>query len=284
MTDSEIQIKGGTADSIIRDVQYLHKTIWGLDDLEMIPSHMYIATDHCGGQMLCAYMDQQPVGFVYGFPGIDEKNKAYFYSHNLGVLKEYRNRGIAFLLKVELRSRLLRSGFKTVKWTYEPLDSKNAYAYIRKLGCVSNTYFKNYYGEMRDAINKELPSDRLLMEWPIAGDHVQNILDQKRAKLTLADVDASRLLNATQPGARGYARPVDRPVHIEKLVQKNQLPLYLEIPANHAELKDASFRLALDWRMHVREKLTRCFAQNIYITDVIYEQDRFFYVLDRFKE
>ncbi|MEJ2635592.1 MAG: GNAT family N-acetyltransferase [Calditrichia bacterium] len=280
MDSKKIIIEAGVSQKIIDDVQFLHKTIWGLDELEMTPSHIYIAARHCGGEILCAYHEGKPVGFVFGFPGIDENGNSYFYSHNLGVVKEFRNQGIGFMLKTRLRHNLLEAGYKRVKWTYEPLDSKNAYSYIRKLGAISNTYFENYYGDMRDAINRELPSDRLIMDWRIASVHVQKVVNKEFPKLSLGDIEKDALLNSLKAGGASSPEPLDRDIDIAALLKRGRQRFYLEIPANYHEIKKASFDLALDWRLHVREMMKRCFEQDLYITNVIFEKQRFLYVLE----
>ncbi len=276
----KISIEEGTSSSILEDAQYLHKTIWGLDALEMTPSHIYVAAQQCGGRVLCAYHNHQPVGFIFGFPGIEENQKPYFYIHNIGVLIEYRNQGIGFLLKFKLRQLLLEAGFRIVKWTYDPLDSKNAYLYTRKLGCISNTYLKNYYGEMRDALNKEMPSDRLIMHWCIASNRVQKVLNEESLKLTLKDIEENTILNSIHKIQDYYLEPVVLNIDIDSLLNMGKQQFYLEIPSDYNKLKTTSFELALNWRVHVRKMMTLCFSKNLYITNAIFEHNRFFYVFE----
>ncbi|MEA1986478.1 MAG: GNAT family N-acetyltransferase [Candidatus Marinimicrobia bacterium] len=274
---NKIKIKDGISNNIIDDVQYLHKTIWGLDSLEMTPSHIYVATQHNGGKVLCAYYENKPIGFVFGFPSVDDNGKVAFYSHNLGVLKKFRNYGIGFLLKKELRRVLLNLNYKNVYWTFEPLDSKNAYSYIHKLGCVSNSYQINYYGEMRDSINKKLPSDRLIMNWRIASSHVDKAI-KNSSKNSINEINDGIRLNFTKELLDTFLEPIEINGNNFEFGKNSDLKFYLEIPINFPELKKSSPKLALKWKLHVREIMTKCFANNLYIIDVIYDQQKFFFI------
>jgi len=278
MTQPEIVIKICQTNSAFRDVQFLHKTIWGLDDLEITPTHIYLAATHAGGKILCAYADEKPVGYVFGFVGAEDKGTPYFYSHNLGVLPKWRNRGIAFSLKTRLREVLLADGFSDVKWTYEPLDSKNAYAYIGKLGGVSNTYYREYYGEMEDDINRGLPSDRLVVDWFIDSKHVSRKINRESPKSSLGNIDNDTLLNSVQVD-ENLPKPVDRKLNLKELLLAGKNQFYLEIPSNFHTLKEVSPALVLEWRLHVRQLMEACFAHDLCITDVMYEAHRFLYIL-----
>lgn len=280
MTQPHIVIKVCTTNQMFKDVQSLHRAIWGLDDLEVTPTHIYMAAYHVGGQILCAYIEDQPVGYVFGFPGVEESGEPYFYSHNLGVLEGWRNQGIAIALKVKLREVLLEAGMAKVKWTYEPLDSKNAYAYIEKLGGISNRYHREYYGEMADDINRGLPSDRLVIDWLIDSKHVAEKISGESFETSLEDVNSSLLLNAIEFDDDNFPQPIDRQIDISAALQKGNHHFYLEIPSNFHKLKERSSGGVLQWRLHVRKLLEECFANQLHITDAIYEQHRFLYILD----
>ena len=280
MNQNRITIKIGESDEIFEDVQSLHRTIWGLSDLEVTPTHIYMAAHHAGGKILCAYAGDEPVGYVFGFPGVDAENNPYFYSHNLAVLEKWRNRGIASRLKLRLREVLLESGFNLVKWTYEPLDSKNAYAYIGKLGGISNTYHREYYGEMRDEINRGLPSDRLVIDWFIQSNHVSRKIKREALRTSLEEIQEANIpLNSIGwKNAVPYPREEDAALNVREVDQ-----YYFEIPTNLDDLRESSPEAVLEWRFHVRTLLETGFAKGLSITDAVYNQQRFFYILEPFQ-
>ena len=45
----------------------------------------------------------------------------------LGVRKEYWGRDLGYQLKVQQREQALRMGIRMIHWTFDPLQSKNAY-------------------------------------------------------------------------------------------------------------------------------------------------------------
>lgn len=280
MGEHPLEIKVGDSSAIFGDVQYLHSTIWGLDDLEITPTHIYRAARHAGGQVLCAYVDGDPVGYVFGFAGLEPDGGCYFYSHNLGVLEDWRNQGIASALKVRLRAELLEAGYTDVKWTYEPLDSKNAYAYIGKLGGTASTYHREYYGEMDDDINRGLPSDRLVIDWLIDSERVAERLADSAQKPSLDDLDPAGVLNGMEDDAHGNPVPRATGVKIQQALAAGVTRIAFEIPTDFHELKEEAPEIVLRWRLHVRDLLEDCFAHDLVITEAVYEQNRFLYVLE----
>src|SRR2546428_11867825 len=82
-----------------------------------------------------------------------------------GVRPGLQDRGIGFLLKRAQRQEALERGLDRMVWTYDPLQSLNASFNLRKLGVTASRYYVDYYGEMPDAINRGLPSDRLVVDW-----------------------------------------------------------------------------------------------------------------------
>lgn len=254
----------------IDKVMNLHKTIWGLEDLEITPSHIYTATNHAGGCTLIASDNDIPVGYLYGFPGVDANHEPYFYIHNIGVLQKYRSLGIGMHLMLELRKLLINEGYCLVKWTYDPLETLNASLYIGKLGGITNDYVEDYYGEMNDDINKGIPSDRLNIYWHIRSTHVVDKLKRINQKRSVV-FDGRYCINAIGEDDC----PIDIPVAY------NKQRYYLQSPANYHFLKQKTENTVCKWRMNLRKHMQKAFAEGLYITDTIYTQKKFFYLLSQ---
>jgi predicted GNAT superfamily acetyltransferase len=149
-------------------VEGLQRIVWSGDETEIIPVHLLRAVVHNGGLVIGAFSEDQLVGFVFGFPGIDstpDGPQVIHASHMAGVHPEFRDAGLGYRLKRAQWQMVRRQGIKRITWTFDPLQSRNANLNITKLGAVSNTYIPNYYGEMRDGINIGMPSDRLQVDW-----------------------------------------------------------------------------------------------------------------------
>src|SRR5256885_4150035 len=146
-------------------VETLQRDVWGMPDLEGVPLHQLRAAVSAGGVLLGAFDEHATlVGFCYGFIGLRD-GELLFYSHMAGVRPGLQDRGIGFLLKRAQRQEALERGLDRMVWTYDPLQSLHASFNLRKLGVTASRYYVDYYGEMPDAINRGLPSDRLEVDW-----------------------------------------------------------------------------------------------------------------------
>jgi predicted GNAT superfamily acetyltransferase len=85
----------------------------------------------------------------------------------LGVLPEYRDSGAGRMLKMAQREDALARGFDLVEWTFDPLEIKNAYFNVKKLGAVIRRYLPNHYGITTSRLQGGLPTDRCVAEWHI---------------------------------------------------------------------------------------------------------------------
>lgn len=98
----------------------------------------------------------------------------FLHGHMLGVLPEYRNAGAGFLLKQAQREDALARGIETIEWTFDPLELKNAYFNIHKLGAVVRRYLPNHYGMTSSRLQAGLPTDRCLAEWRLTQKYETN--------------------------------------------------------------------------------------------------------------
>lgn len=152
----------------LRAAVALQKTIWGFEDADLLPFRMFVVATKIGGQLLGAFDDARMVGFCVSIPGVKPDNKVYLHSHMMGVLPEYRNRGIGRALKARQKEDALARGIDLVEWTFDPLDMKNAYFNIELLGVIVRRYVRNQYGVSSSILHGGLPTDRCVAEWWIA--------------------------------------------------------------------------------------------------------------------
>ena len=269
MKSTDIRIKNIKTIENIKTIIKLHKSIWGLDDFEITPPHIYKATLQTGGHILIAYKNKEPAGFIYGFPGFDSEGSRYFYIHNLGVEKKFRSLGIGLKLNFQLRKILLKESYNTVKWTFDPLESTNANLYIGKMGGIVEDYIKDYYGKMTDELNKNISSDRMIIKWKIKSSRVVEKLNSRDSFYTINDIEKSKCLNFISKDKK------------PKNNNSNSISdfYFLEIPANYHEIKIDSFDITREWRLYVRNILQSFLKKGFVIVDTVYYNKRFFYVL-----
>jgi predicted GNAT superfamily acetyltransferase len=143
----------------------LQQHVWGFDDRDVVPLPPFVVAAHTGGQVFGAFDGGRMMGFCLAFAGIKPEGRTYLHSHMLAVLPEYRNQGVGRQLKLEQRSDALARGINLIEWTFDPLQLKNAYFNIVRLGAIARRYLENIYGSSSSQLDVGLPSDRIVAEW-----------------------------------------------------------------------------------------------------------------------
>src|SRR5947207_4174252 len=101
---------------------------------------------------------------------------SYLHSQMLAVRQQHRNGGLGRRLKLYQREDAIARGFELMEWTFDPLEIKNAYLNIEKLGAVARRYNINQYGITSSPLQGGLPSDRLIAEWWLNSRRVERLL------------------------------------------------------------------------------------------------------------
>jgi predicted GNAT superfamily acetyltransferase len=97
----------------------------------------------------------------------------------LAVRDGYRNQNIGARLKLAQREDALKRGIERIEWTFDPVEIKNAFLNIRKLGAVVRRYEENFYGVSSSRLQGGLQTDRLVAEWWIGSDRVAQAIEGK---------------------------------------------------------------------------------------------------------
>jgi predicted GNAT superfamily acetyltransferase len=150
------------------DIVNLQRMIWGWEDLDILPVRFFVVAIDIGGQVLGAFDDSLMCGFCVAIPAVRTgaaERSPYLHSHMLGVLPEYRDSGAGRLLKLAQRDDAIARGFDLIEWTFDPLELKNAYFNIEKLGAIIRRYLPNHYGVTSSRLQGGLPTDRCVAEW-----------------------------------------------------------------------------------------------------------------------
>lgn len=159
-----------------RQVVALQKEVWEFEDIELIPARLFVVGEKIGGHVLGAYEGTTLVAFAFGLPGVRDRH-AYIHSHMLAVKETHRNCGLGCVMKLFQRELAMSEGFDLIEWTFDPLEIKNAYFNMEKLGAVVRRYVVNQYGITSSPLQGGLPSDRLVAEWWLDSDRVKETLN-----------------------------------------------------------------------------------------------------------
>jgi predicted GNAT superfamily acetyltransferase len=156
----------------------LQKEVWGFSDAELIPLRMFVVAEKIGGQVIGAFEGNELAGFALAVPGV-RGGHSYLHSHMLAVRKRSRNAGLGQRIKLFQREDALARNFELIEWTFDPLEIKNAYLNIEKLGAVARRYTVNQYGITTSPLQAGLPTDRLVAEWWLRSKRVEELLDRR---------------------------------------------------------------------------------------------------------
>lgn len=171
-----IQVRALTTHSEFNTAVRLQQEIWGFEEIELLPVRLFVVATKIGGQAFGAYDRDTMVGFCLAIPGLKPGAKYYLHSHMLGVRPEYRNSGVGRMLKLAQREDALGRSIDLIEWTFDPLEIKNAYFNMERLGAIVRRYVLNQYGTTSSHLHGGLPTDRCTAEWWITSSRVKAML------------------------------------------------------------------------------------------------------------
>jgi predicted GNAT superfamily acetyltransferase len=175
-----------------RDVLRLQQEIWSFADIELLPLRFLVVVSRIGGHVFGAYDGAEMIAFCFAIPGLKPGNLPYLHSHMLGVQPGYRDTGIGRKLKLRQREEALERGLNLIEWTFDPMELKNAYLNIVKLGAIVRRYSENQYGVTASPLHGGLPTDRCYAEWWLTEDRPKgtNIVERIAYPFDIARIRA----------------------------------------------------------------------------------------------
>jgi len=154
--------------------------------------------------------------------------------------------------KYKQRDWAINYGYQKMVWTFDPLEARNAYLNLCKLGAYTKTYLPSYYGEMEDQLNQGLPSDRFWVEWELLSEGVTKAIDGSSLRST--QWQSYPLLSEWSLQGE-YPRP-------EALKEIQAASGFLvPVPCSIQEIKANNPDLAREWRLAVRSQMILMFAK-----------------------
>lgn len=153
----------------------LQREVWGFSDLELVPLRVFSLAGKIGGQVIGAWEGDTLVGFALSIPG-SRDGHAYLHSHMVGVKEGYRNSGLGRRIKLFQREDAIARGYELMEWTFDPLEIKNSYFNLERLGAIARRYNINQYGITTSPLQGYLPTDRLVAEWWLKSKRVEAVL------------------------------------------------------------------------------------------------------------
>lgn len=269
---SGVTIRSLTTISELTEVNKLEAEVW---KTTAIPVHQTLTAIKNGGIMLGAFINDQLVGFNYGFPGI-KNGRLHLCSHTMGIHEGYRSKGIGRLLKLKQRGTALAMGYRLITWTFDPLESPNAYLNLQKLRGIGANYIENIYGKVEDALNAGLPTDRFQVEWWIDSPHVTEHHSFRQS------IQLSHDKTVIDPfiNSQGLPELIDERNVVDFTI-KNQW--FVPIPWSIQHIKNVDNGLAVDWRMKTREIFSSLISNGFVATGIkrLEENQVHYYIFEK---
>lgn len=278
-TDKKLRIELLTDPCQFRQCVKLQKIVWGRAYEDIVPLSIFLVANRNGGITLGALNRKgDVVGFVFGVPGIDE-GAVIHWSEMLGVRKDYWGKDLGYHLKVQQREQALRRGIRTIRWTCDPLQSKNAYLNFFRLGAYTRTYEPDFYGPSKSPLHRGLDTDRLVVTWPINSQRVRDRL------AAIEEVHPGAVFHQDVPPALSARVPARGPVRPgEALLDLQADRIKVEVPFDIVKLKSSSMQVAKEWQKKVRIIFQYYFARGYTVVDFYKADERYptgYYILQK---
>lgn len=234
---------------------------WG--EHQLVPREMIRALADSGNVPYGAFRGDELIGYVLGWMALDGDGP-HVHSHMLAVLPEVRSRGVGYALKLAQRAQALDAGYGVVRWTFDPLQARNAHFNMNKLGVLCDRFHRDFYGAMTDMLNRGDRSDRLVVRWD---------LDRRIGPSAIPTRPTVDALRASGP------LEMPKPERGEEPAFAPGGAVRVSIPADYSGLKERDPALASEWRDAVGEALDRCFDLGMIVVGFTRDPDGPRYVL-----
>jgi predicted GNAT superfamily acetyltransferase len=245
----------------------LQRATWGREFSDVVPLSILKVSQKAGGIAAGAFSAEgRLLAFVYSLAGYVE-GRPFHWSHMLAVEASARDLGLGTRLKLYQREVLLDAGVEEVRWTFDPLEARNAHLNFNHLGAEVHEYVEDMYeGEEGSELFAGIGTDRFILSWKIASERVVHALDDHR----MGAAEPFRSAPIVNPGAV-IADLVDAP------------RVRVEIPPSIQDLKAQRPDAAPAWRESTRRAFEHYLARR-YRVDAFYRDavdQRCFYGLEK---
>lgn len=245
----------------------LEAQIWGGATRETVPAAVMRAAALNGGLTAGAFEGDTLIGMSWAFTGV-RGGRLILWSHMTGVHPTQQGHEIGFAIKQFQRTWALQRGFDEIRWTYDPLQRRNANFNLHRLGVTANLYHEDFYGQMKDGINPPVPSDRLEVVWSLKSPRVQSLASGQMQLPTHGVDPASRVLHINDQGT-----PL-----VNTAFTFTGDPCFAEIPST---LTGQGTEWVVAWRLALRQALQAAFGRGYAAVDFLPTQHGGAYILTR---
>ena len=248
--------------------------IWGVGFSERVSAAILMVANRIGGLAAGAFNDEGRIqGFVFGLTGVEDGDLVHW-SDMLAVREGLRDQGLGTRLKHYQRDVLLTRGIRRMRWTFDPLQSRNAYVNFAKLGITSAEYIPDMYGDTGSPLHRGVGTDRLVAHWRMDSERVTGRISGECVVPSPSDVQAPGRAVSARAGS-SHPEPGDPNLTLE------DPSVLISIPGEIDRLAKEDMKMAVDWRQATRAAFLHYFSRGYEATELIPTGQLSHYVLSR---
>jgi predicted GNAT superfamily acetyltransferase len=251
----------------------LQERTWGEGFAERVPATILRIAQEMGGIASGAFDESgRLLGFVFGITGWVDRSPVHW-SDMLAVAPEARNCGVGTTLKLHQRAELLARGVEITRWTFDPLQARNGYLNLSRLGAVARAYGRDYYEHSDSPLHAHIGTDRLIVTWELASERVSRRLAGHESPPGRDDVEHLPLLNPLlSEDPLECADPHDLP---------DVAAVRIAVPSDINAIRDRDPDLALRWRLRTRAAFEAALNRGLEVRELVRAGNVGWYLLTR---
>lgn len=247
-----------------RACEKLQEETWGEGFSERVPAAILKVAQILGGISAGAYApDGSLAGFVFGMTGVRDGELVHW-SDMLAVKRGLRDSGLGTRLKAYQRQVMLERGVGKMHWTFDPLQSRNAYMNFSKMGIVVREYAKDMYGETDSPLHRGIGTDRFIALW---------LMDSSRVRRRMAGEErgpGSEVLGVYPAALTARVQEGGRPPEPGRVLLGMEDPVVsIAIPADVSAIMAESMELAVAWRQSTRMAFTHYMDRGYEVRELV---------------
>ena len=256
----------------------LQEATWGSGFSERVPTALMIVSQRLGGVAAGAYDEAGTLaGFVFGMSGLEDGVPVHW-SDMLAVRPDHQGNGLGIRLKSYQRDVVMAMGIERMYWTFDPLESRNAYINLAKLGIVARDYVEDMYGQTDSPLHRGIGTDRFVALWQLDTARVERRLAGREPSPAMEELAQVPRVLDRRPGAPGdWPEPEAREM-------PNAEAVLAAVPANIQALKSKAPELAVRWREATRAVFQSYLSRGYEVCELIRGSPVSHYLLARIGE
>ncbi|MDP2959177.1 MAG: hypothetical protein Q8N53_22335 [Longimicrobiales bacterium] len=247
-----------------RECVALQEETWGQGFTERVAPAILKVAQILGGLSAGAYAaDGSLAGFVFGMTGV-RNGELVHWSDMLAVRRGLRDLGLGTRLKAYQRDVFLGRGITRMHWTFDPLQSRNAYLNFAKLGIIVREYATDMYGETDSPLHRGIGTDRFIALWLMDSERVvRRMAGEERGPGPEALSAYPAALRVAGVGSHDPLRPGSPLLGLEEPT------VSVALPADMSAIMSESMELAVAWREATRTALTHYLDRGYEVRELV---------------